>query len=282
MKCFRNSLSRVGNLKPDRRAITLRVLPVTALALSVCGASLAGWQAQASLPRWMQDAIGNSAIEAALYRAMEMPGLKALYPRPPKEAQGELSGLIGKAPEQAELYSLRAMEEERALDFAAAEKDWKTYAERTKDKLDARLELADYYHRRLAADDEVKTLMEVGAAPASPRERYTPDAEQRSWKAFERLLALAADQALDDETTCAGVCGVDRPLSEAAVAVCARVSLAGWMRSKDENRFDQAERADSSSIEGFSARCCLSAESLGIAGVPAWIVCIDRQGARDL
>jgi hypothetical protein len=69
----------------------------------------------------MQDAVGSSAIEAALYRVMEIPGAKALYPRPPKEAQGELSGLIGKAPDQADLYSLRAMEEEQALNFHAAE-----------------------------------------------------------------------------------------------------------------------------------------------------------------
>lgn len=176
------------------------IVPTAMIVLGVCGALLVGWQARAALPRWMQDAIGSSAIEAALYRAMEIPGVKALYPRPPKEAQGELSALIGKAPEQADLYSLRAMEEEQALDFYSAETDWKAYASRAKDGVGARLELADYYHRRLDAGNEVKTLLDAGSAPALPSEQYTAAAEQRSWKAFERLMLLAADQGLDDET----------------------------------------------------------------------------------
>jgi len=67
-------------------------------ALGVCGLVSIGWQARADLPHWMQDAVSGSAIEAALYRAMEIPEMKALYPRPPKEARGELNGLIGKAP----------------------------------------------------------------------------------------------------------------------------------------------------------------------------------------
>ena len=198
MKYFRK-VACAGSVFFHRR-ISLRGISTTALAVSVCAASLTAWQAKASLPRWMQDAVGNSAIEAALYRVMEIPGIKELYPRPPKEAQGELSGLISKTPDQAELYSLRATEEEQALDFTAAEKDWKTYAAHAKDTVGAKLELADYYHRRLAAADEVKTLMEVGAAPALPREEYTAPAEQRSWKAFERLMALAADQGLNEET----------------------------------------------------------------------------------
>src|ERR1700688_1704077 len=108
-------------------------LTVALMGLCVAAASLTAWQGRAALPRWMQDAVGSSAIEAALYRAMEIPGVKALYPRPPKEAQGELNGLIAKASEQADLYSLRAIEEEQALDFPAAEADWKTYASRSKD-----------------------------------------------------------------------------------------------------------------------------------------------------
>ena len=87
--------------------IPWHALPAVTMAIGVFGISLAGWQALAALPRWMQDVIGSSAIEAALYRVMEIPGVKPLYPRPPKEAQSELSRLIGKAPDQAELYQLR-------------------------------------------------------------------------------------------------------------------------------------------------------------------------------
>ena len=184
--------------------IPWHALPAVTMAIGAFGISLAGWQARAALPRWMQDVIGSSAIEAALYRVMEIPGVKPFYPRPPKEAQGELSRLIGKAPDQAELYSLRATEEERALDFRAAEADWKAYSSRAKDTVGAKLELADYYHRRLQPGDEVKALMEVGSAAALPGEQYTAPAEQRSWKAFERLMALAADQALDDGTVARG------------------------------------------------------------------------------
>jgi hypothetical protein len=191
-------------LKFSRKALadttsTQAPLTVALMGLCVAAASLTAWQARAALPRWMQDAVGSSAIEAALYRAMEIPGVKALYPRPPKEAQGELNGLIAKASEQADLYSLRAIEEEQALDFPAAEADWKTYASRSKDTINAKLELADYYHRRGQASDEVATLMEIGSTPALPSEQYNGPAEQRSWKAFERLISLAADQGLDED-----------------------------------------------------------------------------------
>jgi cellulose synthase operon protein C len=189
---------------PEPKPLHPRLLAGAVIALGACAVLLAGWQARAALPRWMQDAVGASAIEAALYRVMEIPGAKALYPRPPEEAQGELSGLIGKAPDQAELYSLRALEEEQALDFRAAEGDWKAYALRAKDPVGAKLELADYYHRRLEAGDEVKMLMEVGSSQATPSEQYLAPAEQRSWKAFERLMLLAADQGLDDETVRGG------------------------------------------------------------------------------
>ena len=204
MKFFPNIARNHAYPRPTSKTSHPRLLAGSVIVLGVCAASLVGWQARAALPRWMQDAIGSSAIEAALYRVMEIPGVKALYPRPPKEAQGELTGLIGKAPDQAELYSLRALEEEQALDFRAAEGDWKAYASRAKNPAGAKLELADYYHRRLDAGDEVKKLMEVGSSPATPSEQYLAPAEQRSWKAFERLMLLAADQGLDDETVRSG------------------------------------------------------------------------------
>jgi cellulose synthase operon protein C len=148
--------------------------------------------ARAELPEWMQHVVGASTIEAALYRAMEIPGAQALYPRPPKQAVGELGGLIAKTPNEAQLYSLKAMEEEQELDFAGAEADWKA--------LGATLELADFYHRRLRPANEAATLMLVAKAPTGATEaNRSPDGE-RSWQAFERLLALAADQALPDAT----------------------------------------------------------------------------------
>ena len=157
---------------------------------AVCGA-------RAELPEWMQHVVGASTVEAALYRAMEIPGAQAFYPRPPKEAVGELGGLIAQQPQSAELYSLRAMEEEQALDFGAAEADWKAFAGKTSDAVGGTLALADFYHRRLRPAEEAAELMVVAKAPGGAG---GSPAEERSWQAFERLLALAADQALPDAT----------------------------------------------------------------------------------
>ncbi len=55
--------------------------------------------------------------------------------RPPKETRPELTKLITAAPKDAELYSLRALEEEQQLDFAAAEKDWKQCIDLAKDRM---------------------------------------------------------------------------------------------------------------------------------------------------
>jgi len=137
LKFFRSTIRNVLAAQARRSVLQSRLLSAALAAAGIAGASLTAWQARAALPRWMQDAVGSSAIEAALYRVMEIPGAKALYPRPPKEAQGELSGLIGKAPDQADLYSLRAMEEEQALNFHAAEAEWKAYLSRTKDTVGA-------------------------------------------------------------------------------------------------------------------------------------------------
>jgi tetratricopeptide (TPR) repeat protein len=178
-----------------------RTLYSALIVTGFCALSLIGWQARAALPRWMQDVIAGSAIESALYRSMDLPGMSTLYPRPPKEAREQLTQLVAKAPQQAELYSLRAMQEERSLDFKAAEADWKAYVSRSNDSIAARVELADYYHRRMQATDEVRVLMQMGASAVQPAEQYIAAAEQQSWKAFERVLLLAGDQRLEDEVT---------------------------------------------------------------------------------
>ncbi len=157
--------------------------------------------ARATLPPWLQHVVGASTIEAALYRVMSLPSAQALYPRPPKESQAELARLIAGAPADAELYALRARADEAALDFASAEADWKLYTSKARDPISARLELADFYHRQLRIPQEVQTLREVAAAPAPPSERFDNPTAQRSWLAFERLLALIAEQGLPPTET---------------------------------------------------------------------------------
>lgn len=156
----------------------------------------AATSATATLPPWLQHVIGASTIEAALFRTIQLPSVQALYPRPPKEAQTELARLISSAPDDAQLYALRAQTDESALDFAAAESDWKLSVAHSKDTVNAKLQLAAYYHRRLAVAQELATLTEVATAPAIPEERFVDPAHQRSWNAFIRIFALINDQAL--------------------------------------------------------------------------------------
>ncbi|SNT21496.1 hypothetical protein SAMN05421770_105203 [Granulicella rosea] len=167
-------------------------------AASVCASLLicATVEARADLPGWMQHVLGASTFEAALYRAFDLPGVKVLYPRPPKEAQAELQRLT-QADAKAELYTLKALTDEQALDFGAAEADWKTYVAKAADTGAARLRLADYYHRRLQIQDEAKTLAEAANAPPAAGERFTPPVRQRSWTTYERLLRLLDEQGPD-------------------------------------------------------------------------------------
>ena len=70
------------------------------------------------------------------------------FRRPPHETRPALTDLIKAQPRNADLYSLRALEDEQQLDFTAAEADWKAYVENSTDKISAQLALADFYHRR--------------------------------------------------------------------------------------------------------------------------------------
>lgn len=153
--------------------------------------------AAALLPPWLQHIRTGESFESALFRAMDLPGLRVLFPRPPAESVTELN----KLPSTPALLSLRARQHEAALDFPAAESDWKAYAASAPDHAAALLELADYYHRRLAIQPELATLQQVATAPSPATDDFLPIAQQRSWQAFERLIALAGNQGLDDTTT---------------------------------------------------------------------------------
>jgi len=161
----------------------------------------AGFAARAELPDFLQHVVSASSLEAALFRMMDLPGVKALYPRPPKEAQAELQKLLAQTAQQAELYSLKAREDEQALDFTAAEADWKAYAAHAKDPLPAKLQLAAYYRRHLQGPDEVRVLLEIGAAAPVSDETFISSDKQKSWTAFSRVVALANEDAMDPAVT---------------------------------------------------------------------------------
>jgi cellulose synthase operon protein C len=95
---------------------------------------------------WSTDTVADSVLERALYRNMEMPGGPILVRRVPAESIKELSG--------TRAYSIRAIEAERALDFPHAEADWIAAGNK--------IELADFYHRRLEPEKEVDAILASG------------------------------------------------------------------------------------------------------------------------
>jgi len=121
-----------------RARFTLGAVAFTILA--------AGWVVTASgaLPYWIRNAEARTEIEAAFFRLMSLPGGEVLFRRPPRETRPALSELIKKQPKDGELYSLRALEDEQQLDFAAAESDWKLYADNSSNKSAAQITLADF------------------------------------------------------------------------------------------------------------------------------------------
>ena len=159
--------------------------------------------AMGELPSWIRNVEANSAIEAAFFRMMSLPNGAVAFRRPPSETRPALGDLIKAQPHNAELYSLRALEDEQQLDFTAAESDWKAYVENSSDKVGAQLALADFYHHRLRPADEIKILSLVAGAPPIASEKLTPTAQQRSWQTFERIFGLIQDQGLPKEASIA-------------------------------------------------------------------------------
>ena len=178
-------MSRLSFRKPQRSGTVIGMLFAGIVVLC----------ARALLPPWLQHAVSGSTVEAALFRTMSLPGVDVLYPRPPGESVAELTRLVDSAPKEIALLSLRAHQEENALDFAAAERDWKAYAAQASDHGAAEMELASFYGRRLAVGDQFATLLTVGASPPVPQDAVTAPASQRSWTAFEQALTVARTQS---------------------------------------------------------------------------------------
>jgi Tfp pilus assembly protein PilF len=168
------------------------------LAAALLVAALAVY---ADLPEWLGNQPAIARLEGVFFRAAPMPGGPVAVRRPPQETRAALSQLITATPAEAELHALRAQAAEEQLDFAAAEDDWKKFAELAADKGAGQLALADFYHRRLRPLDEIGALDAAGAQGLAPlQERLQPVAEQRSWRTFERAVALVEAQALPVET----------------------------------------------------------------------------------
>ena len=148
------------------------------------------------LPLWIRNVEAGTALEAVLFRMMSLPNGAVAFRRPPRETRPALTDLIKDQPHNSDLYSLRALEDEQAIDFSAAESDWKAYLDNSSDKSNAQLALADFYHRRLRPHEEIKTLSLVATSSPIPAEKLTAPTEQRSWQAFERIFAIIQAQGL--------------------------------------------------------------------------------------
>ena len=162
----------------------------------LCGAAIlcSALLVRGGLETWVQHAPAGPAI-GALFRSVPMPGGAVPYLRPPAESRPELARLIAAAPREAMLYRLRAQEDEVALDFAAAEADWKAYAAHAADAYPAQLELAEFYRRRVRPRDELAALTAASAAKDDP---LLPATAQRAWQAFERMASVVAQNALPE------------------------------------------------------------------------------------
>ena len=147
---------------------------------------------QGDLPRTVQHIPSGPAI-SALFRGVPMPGGEVPILRPPAETRPALTSLIAAAPRDAMLYRLRAQQAETALDFTAAEADWKLYAQHASDRYAGQIELADFYHRRIRPRDELTTLNAASGAKDDPLQQVQA---QPGWRAFERMAALIESEDL--------------------------------------------------------------------------------------
>ena len=91
------------------------------LALAVFVAAVGGTvSALGELPSWIRNIEASSAVEAVFFRMMSLPSGAVAFRRPPRETRSALAELIKTQPHVAELYSLRALEDEQELDFTTA------------------------------------------------------------------------------------------------------------------------------------------------------------------
>ena len=176
---------------------------ICAVAIAAMFAAIFFTQAWGALPSWIRNVEGGSALESVFFRPMNVPGGEVMHRRPPSETRPALRSLIPQQPNNADLYSLLALEDEQQLDFTSAETDWKRFAEASPEKANAELALADFYHRRLQPQDEIKVLSEVANATPEPSEKLTPPTGQRSWHAFQRIFTIIQRQGLPKEISIA-------------------------------------------------------------------------------
>jgi cellulose synthase operon protein C len=190
LSAAQNRISGASQSPGPRRAIRWAALALAAGSFLTL---------HAALTPWAENVVSGSSLEAAFFRLMHLPAGDVLGRRPPVESRDALSGLAAKSPQQADLYALRAQEEERLLDPAAAEADWKKAADLASDKSAAFVDLAHFYHRRVQPQPEFDALVKAGGQPSPARERFTRPENTISFSAFSEARRLVADARLGRE-----------------------------------------------------------------------------------
>jgi thioredoxin-like negative regulator of GroEL len=165
----------------------------------VAAGLLAALLVRADMQEWVQHLPSGDWLKV-FFRSVALPDGAVEARRPPAQTRPALGQLISANPNQAELYRLRAHEDELQLDFVAAEADWRQYVRLAKDQGAAWLDLADYFDRRYEPTAEVDALRIVGRLASDP---FAPVKAQRSWMAFERALRVVHEQALPDASAVA-------------------------------------------------------------------------------
>src|SRR6185436_14822190 len=154
-----------------------RLRRVVAAAGIVAALTIGSRGVEAELPEWVRNIAVPGPYREAIFRDVTMPGGPVEVRRPPADARAALLKLPST---DTDLLPLRARVAEEALDFQAAEADWKTYASLSKDVAAGQLTLADFYHRRLMPPQEAEALAAAAQAPDLPGDRLVPVAERRS------------------------------------------------------------------------------------------------------
>jgi tetratricopeptide (TPR) repeat protein len=130
----------------------------------------------------------EAAIEAASFARAEFFGAQALVAYPWAEARNRLADILGKYPNEPQIYLRLSELDEKLGRFGESERELQTFVELQPDKLEALVTLASFQDRRGQFEKEAATFEHL-LAVASPEKRA---------QIFERLIDLARTHGLEN------------------------------------------------------------------------------------
>jgi tetratricopeptide (TPR) repeat protein len=130
----------------------------------------------------------EAAIEAASFARAEFFGAQALVAYPWAEARNRLADILGKYPNEPQIYLRLSELDEKLGRFGESERELQTFVELQPGKLEALITLASFLDRRGQFEKEAATFERL-LAVASPERRA---------QIFERLIELARTHGLEN------------------------------------------------------------------------------------